>query len=124
MAQLRDNEFITGLNRAIKNATGIKPAEKPPKNANNDYITYQRVANANTSSVVMILSLTYLCVSGSYFDSHNLGNSVVEAVKQWGQENEDETLGDPVLNGLNDDNDGAGNYICTVDIQVSYIRGE
>lgn len=116
-----------GIRGRMKATTGLDVVPQAPKLVTGKaYITEQQMTVVDIDSMRLQLNMEYKSVGASYAEAHANAERLIAAVRGWVAENNVMlgVLGKPVLNNFNDDDDHAGNNTSTVDIQLSYLRGE
>lgn len=116
-----------GVRARVKATTGldVKPSA-PSLVTGKAYITEQQMTVTDIDSLRLQLNMEYKSVGASFAEAHGNAEKLIAAIRGWVNDNSVNLglLGIPVLNNFNDDDDHAGNNTSTVDIQLSYIRGE
>jgi hypothetical protein len=113
------------MSKTIEKDIGFRPLQAPQQNNSTDiYILYGDTNVVAQTDVVNILNVTYTVVSNSLGKSRDTANKIYGIADKLYTLNKFDLLGRPVLNGLNDDTDGAGLYTSTVLLQFAYIRGD
>ena len=120
LGYVNDTAIMTEIARAIKKATGLAPLKSIGSN-NGQCIVMQRTSTIDTDSFRKSLQLMFIVFSDYFFEAHETGNDIVDAINAWADDTTIEILGHPLLNGLSDDDDKAGQYTTTVDVQIPYL---
>ena len=120
LGYVNDTAIMTEIARAIKKATGLAPLKSIGSNGGS-CIVMQRTSTIDTDSFRKSLQLMFIVFSDDFVEAHETGNNIVDAINAWADDTTIEILGRPLLNGLSDDDDKAGQYTTTVDVQIPYL---
>ena len=120
LGYVNDTAIMTEIAQAIKKATGLAPLKSIGSN-NGPCIVMQRTSTIDTDSFRKSLQLMFIVFSDDFVEAHETGNDIVDAINAWADDTTIEILGRPLLNGLSDDDDKAGQYTTTVDVQIPYL---
>ena len=120
LGYVNDTAIMAEIARAIKKATGLAPLKSIGSN-NGSCIVMQRTSTIDTDSFRKSLQLMFIVFSDDFVEAHETGNDIVDAINTWADDTTIEILGRPLLNGLSDDDDKAGQYTTTVDVQIPYL---
>ena len=120
LGYVNDTAIMTEIAQAIKKATGLAPLKSIGSN-NGSCIVMQRTSTIDTDSFRKSLQLMFIVFSDDFVEAHETGNDIVDAINAWADDTTIEILGRPLLNGLSDDDDKAGQYTTTVDVQIPYL---
>ena len=120
LGYVNDTAIMAEIARAIKKATGLAPLNSIGSN-NGSCTVMQRTSTIDTDSFRKSLQLMFIVFSDDFVEAHETGNDIVDAINTWADDTTIEILGRPLLNGLSDDDDKAGQYTTTVDVQIPYL---
>ena len=120
LGYVNDTAIMTEIAQAIKKATGLAPLKSIGSNSG-PCIVMQRTSTIDTDSFRKSLQLMFIVFSDDFVEAHETGNDIVDAINAWADDTTIEILGRPLLNGLSDDDDKAGQYTTTVDVQIPYL---
>ena len=120
LGYVNDTAIMTEIAQAIKKATGLAPLKSIGSN-DGTCIVMQRTSTIDTDSFRKSLQLMFIVFSDDFVEAHETGNDIVDAINAWADDTTIEILGHPLLNGLSDDDDKAGQYTTTVDVQIPYL---
>lgn len=120
LGYVNDTAIMAEIAQAIKKATGLAPLKSIGSNSGS-CIVMQRTGTINTDSFRKSLQLMFIVFSDDFVEAHETGNNIVDAINMWADDTTIEILGRPLLNGLSDDDDKAGQYTTTVDVQIPYL---
>ena len=120
LGYVNDTAIMTEIAQAIKKATGLAPLKSIGSNSGS-CIVMQRTSTIDTDSFRKSLQLMFIVFSDDFVEAHETGNDIVDAINAWADDTTIEILGRPLLNGLSDDDDKAGQYTTTVDVQIPYL---
>ena len=120
LGNVNDTAIMTEIARAIKQATGIAPLKSIGSDSGT-CIVMQRTSTIDTDSFRKSLQLMFIVFSDDFVTAHETGNTIVDAINAWSDSTTLNILGRPLLGGLSDDDDKAGQYATTVDVQIPYL---
>lgn len=120
LGYVNDTAIMTEVARAVKKATGLAPLKSIGSDSG-ECIVMQRTSTIDTDSFRKSLQLMFTVFSDDFVKAHETGNDIVDAINAWADDTKIEILGRPLLNGLSDDDDKAGQYTTTVDVQIPYL---
>lgn len=120
LGNVNDTAIMTEVAQAIKQATGFAPMKSIGADSG-DCIVMQRTSTIDTDSFRKSLQLMFIAFSDDFVTAHETGNTIVDAINAWADSTTLDILGRPLLNGLSDDDDKAGQYTTTVDVQIPYL---
>ena len=120
LGNVNDTAIMAEVAQAVKKATGLAPMKSIGAD-NGDCIVMQRTSTIDTDSFRKSLQLMFIAFSDDFVKAHETGNAIVDAINAWADNTTLEILGRPLLNGLSDDDDKAGQYTTTVDVQIPYL---
>ena len=120
LGNVNDTAIMTEVAQAVKQATGLAPMKSIGSDSG-DCIVMQRTSTIDTDSFRKSLQLMFIVFSDDFVKAHETGNTIVDAINAWSGNTTLDILGHPILNGLSDDDDKAGQYTTTVDVQIPYL---
>ena len=120
LGNVNDTAIMAEVAQAVKQATGIAPLKSIGSDSGT-CIVMQRTSTIDTDSFRKSLQLMFIVFSDDFVTAHETGNDIVDAINAWADDTTIEILGRPLLNGLSDDDDKAGQYTTTVDVQIPYL---
>ena len=120
LGNVNDTAIMSEVAQAIKQATGIAPLKSIGSDSGT-CIVMQRTSTIDTDSFRKSLQLMFIVFSDDFVTAHETGNTIVDAINEWASNTTLDILGHPILNGLSDDDDKAGQYTTTVDVQIPYL---
>ena len=120
LGNVNDTAIMTEVAQAVKQATGIATLKSIGSDSGT-CIVMQRTSTIDTDSFRKSLQLMFIVFSDDFVEAHETGNDIVDAINAWADDTTIEILGRPLLNGLSDDDDKAGQYTTTVDVQIPYL---
>ena len=120
LGNVNDTAIMAEVAQAVKQATGIAPLKSIGSDSGT-CIVMQRTSTIDTDSFRKSLQLMFIVFSDDFVKAHETGNDIVDAINAWADDTTIEILGRPLLNGLSDDDDKAGQYTTTVDVQIPYL---
>lgn len=120
LGNVNDTAIMTEVAQAVKKATGLAPMKSIGADSG-DCIVMQRTSTIDTDSFRKSLQLMFIAFSDDFVKAHETGNTIVDAINAWAGNTTLDILGHPLLNGLSDDDDKAGQYTTTVDVQIPYL---
>ena len=120
LGNVNDTAIMTEDAQAVKKATGLAPMKSIGSHSG-DCIVMQRTSTIDTDSFRKSLQLMFIVFSDDFVKAHETGNTIVDAINAWSGNTTLDILGHPILNGLSDDDDKAGQYTTTVDVQIPYL---
>ena len=120
LGNVNDTAIMTEVAQAVKQATGIAPLKSIGSDSGT-CVVMQRTSTIDTDSFRKSLQLMFIVFSDDFVTAHETGNTIVDAINAWADDTTIEILGRPLLNGLSDDDNKAGQYTTTVDVQIPYL---
>ena len=120
LGNVNDTAIMAEVAKAVKQATGIAPL-KSIGSDRGTCIVMQRTSTIDTDSFRKSLQLMFIVFSDDFVTAHETGNTIVDAINTWSDSTTLDILGRPLLGGLSDDDDKAGQYTTTVDVQIPYL---
>ena len=120
LGNVNDTAIMAEVAQAVKQATGIAPL-KSIGSDNGTCIVMQRTSTIDTDSFRKSLQLMFIVFSDDFVTAHETGNTIVDTINEWPDSTTLDILGRPLLGGLSDDDDKAGQYATTVDVQIPYL---
>ena len=120
LGNVNDTAIMTEVAQAVKQATGIAPLKSIGSDSGT-CIVMQRTSTIDTDSFSKSLQLMFIVFSDDFVTAHETGNTIVDTINAWSDSTTLNILGRPLLGGLSDDDDKAGQYTTTVDVQIPYL---
>ena len=120
LGYVNDTAIMAEVAQAVKQATGIAPLKSIGSDSGT-CIVMQRTSTIDTDSFRKSLQLMFIVFSDDFVTAHETGNTIVDAINEWSDSTTLDILGRPLLGGLSDDDDKAGQYTTTVDVQIPYL---
>lgn len=120
LGNVNDTAIMAEVAQAVKQATGIAPLKSIVSDSGT-CIVMQRTSTIDTDSFRKSLQLMFIVFSDDFVTAHETGNTIVDTINEWSDSTTLEILGRPLLGGLSDDDDKAGQYTTAVDVQIPYL---